>query len=47
MERGLEWIRQTKDVQINKNLIEIILDFVGMEESLKTMVKINSKFKHW
>jgi hypothetical protein len=45
MERGLDWIRQTKDGQINKNLIDVILEFVGMEESLNTKGKINSKFK--
>ena len=31
--------------QLNDNLLKIILEYVGFEESLKTIVKINSNLK--
>jgi hypothetical protein len=45
MERSLVMHNERTLKQINNNLLEIILEYAGVEVSLKTIININSKFK--
>ena len=49
----MEKIKTTEEIrgrivrQINNNLLQIILEYVGFELSVKTIFKINSNFKNF
>jgi hypothetical protein len=45
MESRPGMIRQRIVRQISNNLLEIITEYIGLEMSMRTLVKINSNFK--